>query len=229
MELLMHLTDCFMELVAYVVYFQKTVAVKQPSYEQVKADVLRLLTKSEDCLKKGLVQQDDYDQARFMICAWVDESILSSSWNQKGQWMKEQLQRLYYNTTEAGELVFDRLNTLGLHQKDVREVFYLCIALGFKGRFVKQGDEFLLDQLKSQNLKLLLGSSMGIPSLERSELFPEAYPKDTLDISPQKKKFRFSPATILGLAGPIVLFGLLFMIYYFSLNGIGENFLRTVQ
>ncbi len=224
----MHLTDCFMELIAYVTYFQKTAAMKQPFYEQLKADILRLLTQSEDCLKKGLFSKEDYDQARFVICAWVDEVILGSSWNQKIQWQREQLQRLYYNTTEAGEEVFERLNTLGLHQRDVREVYYLCLALGFKGRFIHPGDEYLLEQLKTSNLKILIGSSVGIPSLERAELFSEAYPIKSVEIGPQKRKFHFSIFTLIGLAGPVLLFGLLFLIYRFSLSGIAENFLRTV-
>jgi hypothetical protein len=29
----MHLTDCFIDLVAYVAYFRKSVAVKQPPYD----------------------------------------------------------------------------------------------------------------------------------------------------------------------------------------------------
>ncbi len=224
----MHLTDCFMELVAYVAYFLKTVAKKQPSFEQVKADILRLLTKSEECVRKGLFSQEDYDQSRFMICAWIDEAILGSSWDHKNLWQREQLQRLYYNTTEAGEEVFERLNALGLHQREIRELYYLCLTLGFKGRFIRQGDEYLLEQLKASNLKLLIGSSVGIPSLERAELFPESYPVESFEIGPQKQKLRFSVFTLIGLAGPVFLFGLLFLIYRFSLSGIAENFLRTV-
>lgn len=223
----MHLTDCFMELVAYVSYFTKTVAVKQPAYEQVKADALRLLTKSEECVSKGWFSQEDYDQARFMICAWVAESILASAWQHKSQWQREQLQRLYYNATEAGEEVFERLNALGFHQKDVREIYYLCLSLGFKGRFLKPEDEYLLDQLKTSNLKLLLGSSASVPSLERTDLFPESYPVEGANLGPQKKKFRFSVLTVAALAGPCLLFGLLFLVYHFSLDGIAEHILRT--
>lgn len=224
----MHLTDCFMELVAYMAYFLKTAAKKQPPFEQVKADILRLLTKSEECVRKGLFSQEDYDQARFMICAWIDEAILGSSWDHKNLWQREQLQRLYYNTTEAGEEVFERLNALGLHQREIRELYYLCLTLGFKGRFIHHGDEYLLEQLKASNLKLLIGSSVGIPSLERAELFPESYPVESFELGPQKQKLRFSVFTLIGLAGPVFLFGLLFLIYRFSLSGIAENFLRTV-
>ncbi len=224
----MHLTDCFMELVAYVVYFQRTAAAKQPPYEQVKADILRLLTQSEGCLKKGVVSPEDYDLARFAICAWVDEAILNSAWSQKGHWQREQLQRLYYHTTDAGEEFFERLNALGFQQREVREVYYLCLALGFMGRYCHKGDEYLLEQLKSSNLKLLMGSSVGLPSLERADLFPEAHPTDSVAIGAQKKTLRFSLATLACLAGPVVLFGLLYLVYHFSLSGIAENFLRTV-
>jgi len=224
----MHLTDCFMELVAYVAYFLKTAAKKQPPFEQVKTDILRLLTKSEECVRKGLFSQEDYDQSRFMICAWIDEAILGSSWDHKNLWQREQLQRLYYNTTEAGEEVFERLNALGLHQREIRELYYLCLTLGFKGRFIRHGDEYLLEQLKASNLKLLIGSLRFDAFNERAELFPGSYPVESFEVGPQKQKLRFSVFTLIGLAGPVFLFGLLFLIYRFSLSGIAENFLRTV-
>ena len=85
----MHLTDCFMELVAYVSYFLKTASARQPAYSQAKADILRLLGQSEECVKKGLFPREEYDQARFAICAWVDEAILSSGWKEKAQWQRE--------------------------------------------------------------------------------------------------------------------------------------------
>jgi len=223
----MHMTDCFMPLIGYVALFQQKSAARQPPFEQVRGDILRLLSESETHVKKGTFSQEDYDQARFMVCAWVDEAILSSTWSQKGQWQREQLQRLYYNTTDAGEEVFERLNALGFHQQDVREVYYLCLALGFKGRFIHQGDDFLLDQLKLSNLKFLLGSSAGIPSLDRGELFPEAYPSQAPAIAPQSRRFRFSLVTVSALAGPILLFAVLYLIYHFTLNGVTENFLKA--
>lgn len=219
----MHLSDYFIELIAYVIYFKKTVGVKQPNYEKVKADISRLLTQSEECLKNNLFSREDYDQARFMICAWIDEVILGSSWNHKSLWQREQLQRLYYNTTDAGEEVFERLNSIGLHQREVREVYYLCLALGFTGRYCHEGDAYLIDQLRTSNLKLLMGSSIELPSLERTELFPEAYPSETMEVESQKKKFRFSASIIICIAGPALFFGILLIMYWFVLGSIGNN------
>lgn len=224
----MHLTDCFLELIAYVVYFRKTASMKQMPYEQVKTNILRLLSQSEQGIEKGHFAKEDYDQARFAVCAWVDETILASNWDQKSKWQRELLQRIYFNTTEAGEEFFERLNNLGPHQKEVREVYYLCLSLGFKGRYFKPGDDFMLDQLKTSNLKFLMGGAGGLPSLETSELFPESYPQEKAQIAPQKRKLSFSVFTILGIAAPVALFGLLFLIYYLTLGSIGENILKNI-
>ncbi|NLI82223.1 MAG: DotU family type IV/VI secretion system protein [Deltaproteobacteria bacterium] len=224
----MRLTDCFMELIAYTAYFLKTVGEKQPPYEQVKADVLRSLTRSEECLKKDAFVRDDFDLARFAVCAWVDESILNSPWKEKDRWKREQLQRIYYKTTDAGEEFFERLNALGLHQREVREVYYLCLALGFMGRYCHAGDEFLLSQVESSNLKLLLGSSVGIPSLERADLFPDAYQSGVAEPVIQKHGMHFPALVLLCLGAPVLLYGILFFIYNFALNNIVEHFFTKV-
>lgn len=224
----MRLTDCFIELIAYTAYFIKSVAQKQPPYEQVKADILRALNQSDECLKKNLFPPDEYDMARFAVCAWVDEVILNSPWQEKDHWKREQLQRLYYRTTDAGEEFFERLNAVGYHQREVREVYFLCLALGFMGRYCHPGDEFLLAQVKSSNLKLLMGSSVGPPSLDRAELFPEAYQTGELEPYVQKRRHPFSVVNVVGVAGPVLLFGLLYLIYNFTLNSIMENFFSKV-
>ncbi len=224
----MRLTDCFMDLVAYTAYFLKSVEQKQPPYDQVKADVQRILSQSDDCLKRDLFPQADYDLARFAVCAWVDEVILNSPWQEKDQWKREQLQRLYYRTTDAGEEFFERLNQLGLHQRDVREVYFLCLALGFMGRYCHPGDEYLLAQVRSSNLKLLLGSSLGLPSLERADLFPEAYQSGLAEPVIQRRGPRFSLVTLGCLIGPPLLLAVLYFIYNFSLNNVVEHFFGRV-
>jgi type VI secretion system protein ImpK len=224
----MRLTDCFAELIAYVAYFLKTVNTRQPSFDQVKADIQRLISESQEALNEGNFSQEDYDLARFAIFAWIDEAILSSSWNEKNRWQGEPLQRFYYQTTDAGEIFFDRLNAIGPHQRDVREVYYLCLAMGFSGRFCHEGDDYLLEQVKTSNLKLLTGSSMGLPSLEKEDLFPDAYPSESVDLTSDEGKGSFSTFTLLCIAFPVVLYLFLFLVYWFILGNIGENLLHTV-
>lgn len=224
----MRIVDSFMELLAYVAYFQKTVAARQPAFEQVKADIDRLASKADADLQRKSILKEDGDHAKFAIFAWIDEVILGSAWNQKEQWQRQQLQRTHFQTTDAGELFFERLNTLGPHQNNVREVYYLCLAMGFSGRYIHEGDDFLLEQLKKSNLKVLTGSSLGLPELDKGLLFAEAYPRQAVQVQPQRREWRLSPIMLLGIAFPVVLYVALFLIYRFILNNIGENLLSTV-
>jgi type VI secretion system protein ImpK len=224
----MRIVDCFMELLAFVAYFLKNVSKKQPEFDQTRADIDRLVSQADACLQSKGIPKEDADHARFAIFAWIDEVILSSAWNQKEHWQRQQLQRAHFQTMDAGELFFERLNTLGPHQNFVREVYYLCLALGFSGRYIDEGDDFLLEQLKTSNLKVLTGSSVGLPALDKGELFAEAYPRPSDQTAPQPRKRRLSPMILVGIASPVVLYLALFLIYRFILSNIGENLLSTV-
>lgn len=227
----MRLSDCFMAIMAYTSFVVRSDTGASMPYDQVRANMQRLVAQSEGCLEQGRFTPEDFNAARFAVFAWVDETILSSQWEGRQQWMREQLQRQYYQTAESGELFFERLNGLGPHQRDVREVYYLCLSLGFSGQYCNEGDDFLLDQLKTSNLKLLTGSSMGIPSLDKEELFPEAYPLEQAQPSNIKAKRggQWSSFTLIAAGAPVVLYFVLFVIYKFILGNIGANLIGTVQ
>ena len=76
----------------------------------------------------------------------------------------------------------------------------------------------------TSNLKILTGSSVGVPSLNQSELFPEAYPTDSADIQRPGTKNRFSLFTMGCIGFPVFLFGGLYLIYWFILNNVSANF-----
>ncbi len=223
----MRLRDCFSEVIAYVGYFLKNGTPDSLSFHQVQADINRLLSEGEDMMKQGGISPEDFDQARFAVCAWIDEALLASSWHGKDEWQRDSLQRRYYQTADAGEEFYDRLNRLG-QQQEVREIYYLCLAMGFKGRYHHREDEPLLDQLKASNLKYLLGSPVGLPSLDMAVLFPEAYPADDAQPVTSPRRGLFTPGVLLAIVSPLVLFGSLFCMYSFILNNIGEKFLNAV-
>lgn len=226
----MRLTECFIKIIAYVGYFLKSVAVRQPSYDQVRTDIQRLIAESERCLENGTVSRNDYDLARFAIFAWIDEAILSSPWDGKTHWQREKLQRIYYETDDAGEKFFEKLdlNTIGPHQRDVREIYYLCLAMGFTGQYCNKGDEFLLEQVKSRNLKILFGSSMGMPSLDEEQIFPEAYQNKPAKL-PDSGPRLFSPLTLICLGVPVVIYLMLFIYFSLDLKKLGEEIIKLVS
>jgi type VI secretion system protein ImpK len=225
----MRLADCFTDLIAYTAFVTQSADSDQATFEQVDANIRRLVADSEStCEKKGFTP-GDYDQARFAVFAWVDETILSSSWQGKNRWLGEQLQRRYYQTSDAGKQFFERLNTIGPHQIDVREVYYICLSMGFAGQYINEGDDYLLDQLRTSNLKLLTGSSIGVPDIRKMRLFPNGYQSDnSFNASHMPRMRRFTPFTLMCIVAPLVLYGVLFFVYRFILGNIGQSLINTV-
>lgn len=225
----MHLSHCFIEAFAFVTEFRNTVELKQPAFAEVKGAVDRLLAQADLLAGQTGLPHDDFDQARFAVCAWIDEMLGSGPWEHRQLWLKDQLQRLHFHTTEAGEEFFDRLNRLDASQGEVREVYYLCLALGFTGRFCKPGDHYQLEQLKLANLKLLSGGSATMLAPDQEELFPAAYPgTEPGKGAPRMWRPAFSLVNAACLIGPLLLFVILFLTYRLSLNTVSANLLRTV-
>jgi type VI secretion system protein ImpK len=110
----------------------------------------------------------------------------------------------------------------------VREIYYLCLAMGFTGQYCNEGDEFLLEQVKTRNLKILFGSSMGMPSLDEDELFPEAY-QDQPAKPPDPGSRLFSPLTLICLGVPVVIYLILFIYFSLNLKQLGEEIIKLVS
>jgi type VI secretion system protein ImpK len=225
----MRLSDCFIEIIAYTAYVVRENRSEDLPYEQVRSNMQRLIAQSENLQQSNNINREDYNLASFAVFAWVDETVLSSTWDGRQQWQREQLQRVYFQTADAGELFFERLNSVGPHQRDVREVYYLCLSLGFTGQYCNDGDDFLLDQLRTSNLKLLTGSSAGLPALDKEELFPDAYPVVTAESPNMPQARRWSTFTLMSAIAPLALYGVLFIIYWFILRNIGQNLMGTVS
>ncbi len=88
----------------------------------------------------------DVDEATFAAIAFLDEAVLGTEWPGRDGWSAQPLQLAHYDRYDAGEQFFDRLKRLldeGGTRTAVLEVYYLCLALGFKGRYAIQGREVL--------------------------------------------------------------------------------------
>jgi type VI secretion system protein ImpK len=220
--------NCFTEMFGYVAYLKKICARRQPEFEAVKATLDRLIEQSAQRMRAWGIDPRSYDDARFAVFAWVDETILNMPWSERENWRRNLLQTAYYSTTSAGSEFFERLNRLRSDQEGVREVYFTCLSLGFRGRYHQEGDEFLLAQLKKSNLKSVLGTLREPGSFATEKLFAEAY-ETQLAAGPsvQKTKFWTLPNLLLTVVPPLFLV-LLFVIYTFVLNGVLENLLTHV-
>ncbi len=222
----MRLIDCFIEIITYASCFLKTAVDEQPETSVVDHTYAALFERAEDKMKKGKFDHEAWDSARFAVCAWVDEIILCSSWEGRSTWLHNQLQRVYYKSTNAGEEFFERLDRLEPEARDVREIYAYCLALGFKGRYFRKEDEPLLENIRNKNLKYIRDDSVLDMTREgAANLFPGGY-KTLLESSgPRPRKAGiFSAFVVTFLILPPVLFGILFVVYNDILKKIVADF-----
>ncbi|WP_106854257.1 DotU family type IV/VI secretion system protein [Caballeronia novacaledonica] len=118
----------------------------------------------------------DIDEALFAFSAWADELLLTTQWEGAGQWQRHLLQRRYSNVSNAGVVFYDRLAQLAPSQLAVREVFYLCLALGFGGRYAYDRNQKTLTDIRRTNLAMLLPDADQFGASARAFLFPDGYP-----------------------------------------------------
>ena len=98
-----------------------------------------LKTASAQAMQAGY-PADDVKYATFATVAFLDESVLNSQNPIFTDWLRKPLQEELFGTHIAGETFFQNLQVLLGRQDsadlaDVLEVHYLCMLLGFGGRY----------------------------------------------------------------------------------------------
>jgi type VI secretion system protein ImpK len=91
--------------------------------------------------------RDDVEGLKFPLVAFIDEVILASNWEHRERWRDRPLQYELFGDRMAGARFFENLARIrrgGDAQRDLLEVYHLCLTLGFEGQYKVTGREALL-------------------------------------------------------------------------------------
>jgi len=171
----------FSQLFTYVLLFEQSLVSGQAqrSFEQVRDDIKRMLRDQQKAMAAGGMLESDCQNAAFAVVAWVDETIMKlATWEYVNRWRANPLQRELFDTQNAGELFFDpHLKGLRADQKEIREVYYLALGLGFTGRYGLEVDgERTLLQLRQAQAPHLPMHVEEIQSIDKFTPQPYAVP-----------------------------------------------------
>ena len=76
--------------------------------------------------------------ARYMICATIDDVVLNTPWGGESNWSFQSMVGTFHKETVGGDRFFDLLKGLledPGRNLEVLEFGYLCLSLGFEGRY----------------------------------------------------------------------------------------------
>lgn len=146
--------------------------------ETLRGRIKRMLDASRREAERHGLPPEDAREAEFALVAFLDETLLSSDWSQKDRWLARPLQLELYNRYDAGEEFFHRLDGLranpSLHA-EVLEVYYLCMALGFKGKYQLHGQEELRELIEGTYAEMATQ-----PGMKVGQLAPHGSPRDNV-------------------------------------------------
>lgn len=95
------------------------------------------------------IRQHGYDSAtqlayRYALCTFIDEAVMGTVWGANSIWAERSLLSVNHSETWGGEKFFTVLSRMMMdptRYRDVLEFKYLCLCLGFKGKYGLQHNQ----------------------------------------------------------------------------------------
>jgi type VI secretion system protein ImpK len=201
------LRELFSDLITYVLLFRAVCLDRPPTLSAVREQIDGFIAEQDRRVRAGHVSHDSYRLGLFAVLAWVDEIILNSPWPQRGEW--RHLMLTTFGTLNAGKEFFARLESLPPTARDVKEIYFLCLALGFEGKYALGDNREHLRDYRRRLYRDIAAAG----DVQRERLFPEAYgaPRKPALIDRRRIGAAWFALT---LAVPCVLFG----IYWYLLH-----------
>jgi len=185
--------------------------------ESIRNKLISLLEQAQQQVADNNYSAYQAEAALFPVVAYIDEMILTSGWNEKSSWQQNPLQRHFFDTMNAGQEFYERLNKLNRQGEDrsIREVFLLCLGIGYKGQYFMPEDRPKLEEVRVFNLDLLLPEEAN-KTLEKTTLFDEAYQETIREGRRATSRVNLMP---LFTAVPVVIIVSIFVFYATQITG----------
>jgi type VI secretion system protein ImpK len=171
--------------------------------DRFRARMLQALKEiSSTAARKGY-SAEDIQEANFAVVAFLDETILTHD-PCSAEWARKSLGEELFGQRSAGEVFFKRLETLRANRDsqslaEVLEVYYLCLLLGYEGKFAGGSKAEL--QLLMTNLRDRIEGIFGrSPEFSPDGKLPDEPQAAAPRADPLYRQIKIFAAAALGLA-----------------------------
>lgn len=141
------MTDAFASLVSPV--FQRVIDLQlrledgeNPPLGVEREAIIVLLGEAERKASESSQLAHDFELAKHGLIYWIDEILINSPWSHAMEWRQQILEWDIFQERLRSERFFEKAQEAeGLANTDPLETFYLCVALGFRGRYMEAQPE----------------------------------------------------------------------------------------
>jgi type VI secretion system protein ImpK len=132
--------------------------LQHPDPVALRSALVRDIKLFESRARAAGVDPEKIVGARYALCTVLDETAASTPWG-SGVWGKQTLLTMFHNETWGGEKFFLLLSKLAQSpaaNRDLLELLYICLALGFEGRYrVMDNGRAQLDSVRERLAEIL--------------------------------------------------------------------------
>jgi len=199
----MSLSSLFAPVMAYV---QSVEYLPNPDAQVIHDQLQSLILAAREQALVDEIAHERFREALFPVVAWSDERFANlPAWKANHEWRPLMLQKKLFTTSLAGVLFYERLEAVLQEDNELRELFVLCLSMGFLGRYSQHPNDPALVQLRLAQYKLIR-PNRGISNNSSDEhLFPEAYRVVSSEGSQRKRKIRQRRFLFIAVIGPVLL------------------------
>jgi|GEM_PF-388435 len=126
-------------------------ALKHPDPAMLRENLRDQIESFETSAMSAEIPDAASAAAVYALCALLDESAAATPWG--GSWIEKGLLQEVRGETGGGDGFFKLLDDLSIDAEsnaDLLEFFYVCLALGFEGRYRQaEGGRQVLDQIRN--------------------------------------------------------------------------------
>jgi len=207
------LAELYAPVFAVIVHLRST--DQYGDSERLRQRLRDLIREAEQRAEAAGAPFEDVRDASFSVVAFLDEAILSSEWDQKDAWLARPLQLERFDRYDAGEFFFDRVRSVlkSPHRADVLEMYYLCMTLGFKGKYQIQGQDELRQWIERAHEALSRAPGLGV-----APLAPRGAPREAVASTSGRQ---ISPWMLVAAAACVALLVYIGMSLYISYAASG--------
>lgn len=129
------LLDAAAELLSEVVRIKYSKTAEK--LETLNQHLNEAVTQFQQCALAD-INEAQVSAASYVLCTVLDEAVTSTDWGEKDKWAQMSLLSTRHHETSGGERFFE---LLGRSMRDpikhlpLLELMYLCLALGFEGKY----------------------------------------------------------------------------------------------
>ncbi len=109
-----------------------------PDVARLREQAVAQIRRFESRAQSANVPAQTVTAARYVLCTMLDEAVLNAPWGEQSGWSQKTLLVTFHGESYGGAKFFqilERLNADASRHIDLIELMYICLALGFAGRY----------------------------------------------------------------------------------------------